>query len=102
MCRNGTSYPFSVIEKDAIFDVFVDIERYIFFFADDGSTETGIESKTQSDGVSPLSINGCGSFEGVNVASFRIEITISPSQKLPNCDNGVRFFEFVFDEKIKE
>ena len=72
------------------------------FFADDGSTETGIESKTQSDGVSSLSINGCRSFEGVNVASFRIEITINPSQKLPNCDNGVRFFEFVFDEKIKE
>ena len=54
----------------------------IFFFADDGSTETDIESKTQSDGVSSLSINGCDSFEGVNVASFRIEITISPSQKL--------------------
>ena len=75
---------------------------FFFFFADDGSTETGIESKTQSDGVSSLSVNGCGSFDGVNVASFRIEITISPSQKLPNCDNGVRYFEFVFDEKIKE
>ena len=72
------------------------------FFADDGSTETGIASKTQSDGVSSLSINGCGPFEGVNVASFRIEITISPSQKFPNRDNGVRFFEFVFDDKIKE
>ena len=53
-----------------------------FFFADDGSAETDIESKTQSYGVSSLSINGGCSFEGVNVASFRIEITISPSQKL--------------------
>ena len=42
-----------------------------FFFADDGSAETDIESKTQSDCVASLSINGCGSFEGVNVASFR-------------------------------
>ena len=74
-----------------------------FFFADDDSKETDIESKTQSDGVhvSSLSINGCGSFEGVNVASFRIKITTSPSQKLPNCDNGVRFFDFVFDKISK-
>ena len=49
------------------------------FFADHGSTETDIESKTKSDGVTSLSINGCDSFEGVNVASFRIEITISLS-----------------------
>ena len=48
-----------------------------YFLADDGSTKTDIESKTQSDGVTSLSINGCGSFESVNVASFRIEITIS-------------------------
>ena len=70
------------------------------FFADDGLTETDIESKIQSDGVSSLSINGCGSFEGRSVASFRIEI--SPSQKLPECDNGERFSEFVFDEKSKK
>ena len=73
-----------------------------FFFADDGLKETDIESKTQSDGVTSLSINGCGPFEGGNVASFRVEITISPSQKLPDCDNGERFFEFVFDEKSKK
>ena len=74
----------------------------IFFFADDGLTETDIESKSQSDGVTSLSINGCGSFEGGNIASFRIEITISPSQKLPNCDDGESFYEFVFDEKSKK
>ena len=42
---------------------------------DDGLTQTDIESKTQSDCVTSLSINGCGSLEGRNVASFRIEIT---------------------------
>ena len=61
-----------------------------------------IESKTQSDCITLLSINGCGSFEGGNVVSFRIKITISPSQKLPNCDYGKRFFEFVFNEKSKK
>ena len=70
------------------------------FFAVDGLTGIDIESKIQSDGVTSLSINGCGSFEGGNVASFRIEI--SPSQKLPDCDNRERFFEFVFDEKSKK
>ena len=74
----------------------------MIFFANDGLTETDIEPKTQSDGVTSLSMYGCGSFEGGNVASFPIEITISPSQKLPNCDNGERFFEFVFDEKSKK
>ena len=48
----------------------------IFFFADDGLTETDIESYTESHGVTSMSINGCGSFEGGNVTSFRIEITI--------------------------
>ena len=73
-----------------------------FFFADDGLKETDIESKTQSDGVTSLSKNGCGSFEGGNVASVRVEITINPSQKLPDCDNGEWFFEFVFDEKSRK
>ena len=74
------------------------------FFVDDGLTETDIESETQSDGVTSLSINGCGSFEGGNFESFRITLTICPSQKLPDCDNGERFFEFkfVFDEKSKK
>ena len=72
------------------------------FFDDDCLTETYIESNTQSDGVTSLSINGCGFFEGGNVASFRIEITISPSQKLLDRDNGERFFEYVFDEKSKK
>ena len=74
----------------------------IIFFADDGFKETDIESKTQSDGVTSLSKNWCGSFEVGNIASFQIEITISPSQTLQNCDNGERFFEFVFDEKSKK
>ena len=53
----------------------------------------------ESDGVTSMSINGGGSFEGGNVASFRIEITICPSQKIPNSENEERFFDIVFDEK---